>query len=101
MYNRRLKITQEDYNKLLESFDWLLSHPDILAYNQPVKYFEIAKKESYSETRIFFDFYHVLMSWSMKHNQEIYFFLRELDLTDNQLESALKNILPEKLAKFK
>lgn len=99
-YNSRLKITKEDYTRLENLFNWMFT---ITEYNQAKRaYFEKAKKESYSKTRILFDFFFSLQNACMWRNQgknNDYAFIRSLSnyLNDDNLESALSAILWDKI----
>ncbi len=98
-YNKRLAITQEDYTRL-ESLFLSFINSDSVKY--PLNEYLIkAHKESYTQTRIVFDFWHYLMRYnevlsSMKVKDfNDYEFLRSLYsyLNDSTLESALFAIL--------
>ena len=98
-YNKRLKITEEDYKRLESLFEWMFT---VKEYNQAKdSYFENAKKESYSKTRILFDFFFSLQNACMWRRGEEgdYIFIRQLqaELTDNNIESALSAILWDKI----
>ena len=97
MYNKRLKITQEDYTGLLDAFNWMLSQDTFTRENQIERYFQIATEKNYSKTRMVFDFYHALLSrYTQENNKELYLYVRSLNyLNDNTLESALHAVLSD------
>lgn len=97
MYNKRLKITEGDYKKLANGFNWLLTQDAFTREDQINRYFAIAKEKNYTKTRIVFDLYASLTGhYTQENNKELYLFVRSLDyLTDNNLESALCAILKD------
>lgn len=99
-YNKRLAITQEDYTRLESLFMSFISDDKPEIKNAMNQYLLKAKNESYSQTRIVFDFWHYLMRYTevlsnMTKDFKDYEFLRSLYsyLNDSTLESALFSIL--------
>ena len=99
-YSNRLKITQEDYKTLDSGFIWFLSQESVTREDQLKRFFDLAKEKGYTNTRVIFHFYHSLVGYSMRENLTLYSFLRSLNLTDNQIESACKAILKDKLREY-
>ena len=99
MYNKRLAIKQEDYTRLESLLTQFLSDQTPQVSEFLAGYFQRAKNESYSKTRIFFDLYHYLTQYSLLYKDscdwDSYDFIRGLHqyLNDNTLESALSTIL--------
>lgn len=105
MYNKRLKITEPDYTRL-ESLLTKFLNDQTPGVSQFVNaYFQKAKNESYTKTRILFDLWHYLgqyLSLDTSVNMADYRFIRpsmrsDPDslgyLNDDTLESALNAIL--------
>ena len=105
MYNKRLKITESDYTRLESLLTKFLSDqtPEVSQFVNA--YFQKAKNESYTKTRILFDLWHYLgqyLAFNMSVNMADYRFIRpqmsrDPDslgyLNDATLESALIAIL--------
>ena len=105
MHNHRLKITESDYTRLESLLTQFLSDQTPQVRDFIAGYFQKAKNESYSKTRILFDIWHILgqyLSLNQSVNMFDYRFIRpqmssDPDslgyLNDDTLESALSAIL--------
>lgn len=99
MYNHRLKITESDYIRLESLLTQFLQDQNPYVTQFVGGYFQRAKNESYSNTRIMFDLYHYLSQYCLLYKDicqwDSYDFIRGLYnyLNDDTLESALSSIL--------
>lgn len=106
MYNKRLKITESDYTRLESLLMEFLNSKDSQVVSYLDSYFQRAKNDHYTITRILFDIHAVLTQWLGLHidsRSGDYDFLRkDLNyLKDDNLESALKVILTPVIEKVK